>query len=121
MSIVNGGVVEATDFVGNPAPFFSIETTTGTTHSLTTVANQRVVVFVKGGFTGTSSLATIELKYNGVTKDSVPMQISASGDDYSFALMYSEVPGAGTQNITVTATLGTISNVKIVVQKLLIG
>jgi hypothetical protein len=32
--------------------------------------------------------------------------------------MYSEIPGAGTQNVTVTATAGTLANVVILVFKI---
>lgn len=77
------------------------ETTAGATHSLTTTATQRVVVWAKGYVTlGGSSNATVNLKYNGVTKDSVYVATTYAGS-YPFSLMYTETPGAATANVTV--------------------
>ena len=123
MTLVTGQPIVIADLVANPAPFFSIETGTGTTYSLTTVANQKVVVFVSGQVTGASTgiTATLSLKYNGVTKHTTVAGVIASGDASPFALQYSEIPGAGTQNITVTTSAGTLSNVSIIVLKLLVG
>lgn len=107
--------------VGNPGSFISIETTTGTTHSLTTVANQRVFVFAKGNVaTGGGSNRTVTLAYNSVSKDIAAVLANTSAKE-SFALGYSEIPGAGTQNITVTIDADTIENVKIFVVKLMVG
>lgn len=121
MSIVLGQTVEADDFVGNPAAYLSFETTTGTTHSLTTVANQKVIVWAKGNLTlGGGGGSNLELKYNGVQKDIVTAA-TADGATHPFSLMYTEIPGAGTQNLTVTSTSGTPANVVIIVCKLLVG
>lgn len=96
----------------------TIETTTGTTHSLVTVADQKVMVWAKGWIDdGTGTERTVELKYNGVTKDTTVVQGSGSSTNPAFALMYTETPGAGTQNITVTTTGGTLMNVVIMVLK----
>jgi hypothetical protein len=83
--------------------FFTIETTAGATHSLTTVAGQRVIVWAKGHDSRTAgSPSAINLKYNSVTKDTVSAgSTSGSTQHVPFSLMYSEIPGAGTQNITV--------------------
>lgn len=97
---------------------FSIERTVGTTHSLTTTADQRVLVFAKGDITdGTGSTRSITLSYNAVTKDTVNSQGSGSATVNPFALSYSEVPGAATQNITVAASAGSLANVVITVIK----
>ncbi len=101
--------------------FPTLEVTVGTTHALTTTANQRVVVWAKGDVTnaGDSVAFATTLKYNGVTKDTVNYQNSARPDVVNgFALMYTEVPGAATQNITVTSTASTLSNVVIMVMKI---
>lgn len=119
--IQTGQQIDAADFVANPAPFFSIEYSAGVTHSLTTVANQRVLVIVKGNLDGTSNFATVSLKYGGVTKDSVNMRPSTSSHPMPFTLMYVEVPGAGTEDLDVETTIGTLANVKITVEKLLVG
>jgi hypothetical protein len=101
-----------------------IETTAGTTHSLTTIDGQRVIVWAKGaildgGFNGGSY--AINLKYNGVAKDVTYQQLGNTNNKYGFALMYTETPGAATANITVDFTApgggGTLSDVKIIVQK----
>jgi hypothetical protein len=95
-----------------------IETTSGATHSLTTIADQRVVVWVKGQFTGVSTDTTVTLSYNGVSKDTVLVDPSSSGDNVPFALMYTETPGAATADITVTTSGGSVADVKIIVLKI---
>ena len=95
-----------------------VEVTQGTTHSLTTTAGQRVVVIAKGDWTNSTSAQTIKLNYGGVTKDSVGVKQAATADKLPFCLMYTEIPGAGTQNITVTATAGNLANVVILVFKI---
>lgn len=95
-------------------------TASGTTLSLTTGANDKVVVWAKGGVTapvGSPGL-TISLKYNGTTKDSTVLGATAqyTGASDAFALEYTETPGAGTQNITVTTSSGSLSDVVIIAQ-----
>jgi len=86
----------------------SVETTTGVTHSLTTLAGQTVIVWAKGRQAGDTFL-----KYGGVQKDIFD---PVTSDDFgSFALMYTEVPGAATADITVTSA-GSLADVKIIVQ-----
>lgn len=98
---------------------FSVETTSGTTHSLTTVASQRVVVWAKGWLSADVNNRTVTLKYNGVTKDSVTIDESdTAAGNIPFALLYTEIPGAATQNITVETSGGTLNDVKILVFKL---
>jgi ethanolamine utilization microcompartment shell protein EutL len=114
----NSTKIATTEFV---AGLFTIETTAGVTHSLTTTAGQRVIVWVKGQLepTGTTD-NTITLAYNGVTKDTaiINLQSQAAGDTYCFAMMYTETPGAATQNITVTTSAGSLESVVIMVLKL---
>lgn len=103
------------------AAVVTIETTAGATHSLTTTAGQKVVVWAKGNSTASdANTRTLELKYNGVTKDTVtitPNQFSSQdGWVLPFALMYTETPGAATQDITVTTSNGSVGNVVIIVQ-----
>lgn len=99
----------------------SVETTSSASHSLTTTAAQRVFVTAKGwvGFNSSTNEITVELKYNGVTKDSVTIGVTTTSSNakLSFFLQYTEIPGAGTQNVTVTTTGYTAQDVKIVVQK----
>lgn len=121
MTIATGQNIDASDFVGNPAPFLSIESTSGATHSLTTVANQKVLVFAKGDYTGSSSDINVVLAYNGVNKDVVTIDPDVSGANTPFCLMYQEIPGAGTQNVTVSVSSGSLNNVVIMVIKLLVG
>lgn len=94
-----------------------IETTIGATHSLTTVAGQKVIVWAKGTQVGNASNTNISLKYNGVTKDSLTA-LDVSSDDQTFSLMYTETPGAGTANITVTTDQATLRDVVIIVMKI---
>ena len=99
----------------NPSTGPTIETTAGTTHSLTTIAGQRVIVLASGNPAGAAGAITINLKYNGVTKHSI-----SSGSDSGtggFSLHYTETPGAATQNITVDTSAGSVANVVIIVIK----
>jgi hypothetical protein len=101
----------------------SSEVTTGTTHSLTTTANQRVVVIAKGDLGNVAEITgyTVSLKYNGVTKDTVYIQMDTDGNANCaspFTLTYTETPGAATQNITVETTGATLSRVVIMVLKI---
>lgn len=97
----------------------SFESTAGATHSLTTIAGQSVMVSAKGSITGTDAQITLSLKYNGVTKDSLTFRAQDATNDYSsFSLMYTETPGADTQDITVTTSAGTLGNVVIMVIKI---
>lgn len=115
-----GDPIEPSNFIGNPAPFFSIEHTVGTTHSLTTVANQKVVVTAKGRVVGSSVDMSVTLLYDGVAKDSVVVRTGNNNYGASWCLTYVETPGAATEDITVTSS-NSLSEVKITVQKLLIG
>jgi hypothetical protein len=99
----------------------TIETTSGTTHSLTTVAGEVVIVWAKGSYYKTSSGATsctVKLLYNGVEKDTVTPYNENNTIAKTFALMYTETPGAATQDITVTVSAGSIADVKIIVMKI---
>jgi len=104
------------DAGGNP---FVVETTTGTTHSLVTVAGQRVVVWAKGWLSADVNSQSVTLKYNSVTKDTITIDESdTAGGKIPFSLMYTETPGAATHNITVETTGGTLNNVVIIVFKI---
>lgn len=94
----------------------SIETTTGATHSLTTIAGERVIVWAKGVSSHNGVGGSVYLKYNGVTKDTCTFNNTSTL--IGFALMYTETPGAGTQNITVDGNGGAQSNVVIIVLKI---
>jgi hypothetical protein len=94
------------------------ETVTGTTESLTTTATQRVVVWVKGDAIPGTTSRTVTVAYNSVTKATWVTSAAAATTRFPFALMYTEVPGAGTANITVAISGGTMANVKITVLKL---
>ena len=91
---------------------------TGTTYALTTVANQKVIVLVKGDWTGSASAGTVKLNYNAVQKDVVGVKQAATADKLPFYLQYSETPGAATYNITVVASVGTLANVVMIIIKI---
>ena len=117
MPIATGQTVEAAHITG------LVNTqTSGTSVVVTTVAGERLIVWAKGEFTGAGSDTTINLRYDGSAKDTVTLKPNDSGDKHSFALMYSEVPGAQTsKTIDVTNSAGTVSNLKIVVMKVSTG
>ena len=89
--------------------------TNPTTYSLTTVANQQVIVIATGTirFAGSGNQIVL-LAYNGVTKDS--MRVSPDGIGTSFTCMYTETPGAATHDITV----GNGSGIEEMIIKLLV-
>lgn len=103
--------------VPNNTDLISFEQTVGTTHSLTTVAGQRVLVIATGQENHGTGNQTTNLQYNAVTKATVDMGAGTSTTYNNFCLQYTEVPGAATQNITVTSG-GTLANVTITVIKL---
>jgi hypothetical protein len=95
----------------------STETTTGTTHSLTTNGNQRVFVIVKGNTLDDGTGGNVTLSYNSVQKDIIAVK-GANTQGQGFCLQYTETPASATQNITVASTGGvTIANVVIIVLK----
>lgn len=84
----------------NNTDIVSVERTVGTTHSLTTVAGQKVTVIASGWHQSAGTDSTLNLKYNGVTKASATFKLGNT-QRCGFCLQYQEVPGAATQNITV--------------------
>lgn len=94
----------------------AVYSASGATLSLTTTANQKVVVWAKGELDiGTGGgTRTINLKYNSVVKDSVIGRDNSSTPSIlmPFALMYTETPGAGTHDITVDGA--TVTDVVII-------
>ena len=106
---------------GDNTDLISHEQTDGVSHALTTVAGQRVMVFVTGNINITNAVGTVTLKYNGVTKDTVLAGGTGAGASQraAFAMQYSEIPGAATQNITVATSSGSVENCIIRVIKLM--
>ena len=94
----------------------NIITASGVTLALTTTATQKVIVWAKGTVATAGAQATfnITLSYNGVQKDVTSYQGNNQAATGSFALMYTETPGAGTHNITVATTAQSISNTVII-------
>lgn len=96
-----------------------ISSVAGTTLGLTTAATDAVTVWAKGHITGSNAAGSVALIYNGVTKDSLSVKQAAAADQTGFALMYSEIPGAATQNIIASVIANgalTIGEVKIIAQ-----
>jgi hypothetical protein len=83
----------------------AFERTAAATHSLTTVTGQRVLVIATGnvGIASATTLTSVTLKYNGVTKATIEVGESggSANNRDAFCLTYSEVPGAATANITI--------------------
>ena len=113
--IVAGGAQTATESVSGIAKLPRIETTAGTTHSLTTVAGEKVIVWAKGNVTNSGQMI-ITLKYNGVVKDTVILNPNSTPK--GFSLMYTETPGANTYNITIDTEGTTCENPVIIVLKI---
>lgn len=60
----------------------------------------------------------IILRYNGLTKDTVRVDLDSSGNRVPFSLLWSDTPGAASNTLDVTAAAGTLNNVKIIILKL---
>lgn len=128
--LARGAVGRVLTMVGNlpswqpvPASGVTVEAATGTSYSLTTTGSERVVVWVKGTIvrtTAQTAQATISVTYDSVTKDSVTQlpENDSNARRENFALMYTEVPTAGTRTIAVSTSVGTLENVSIIVQKI---
>ncbi len=115
----NTTAVATTAFVTAAASPITVETTTGTTHSLTTTAGQKVIVWAKGSVADNANDRTILLKYNGVTKDTTVVDAGGGGtSDLAWSAMYTETPGAATQNVTVTCATGSLFNTVIIIMKI---
>jgi len=95
----------------------AVETTTGTTHSLTTDGTQKVIVWVKGEVVGSSTDMTVLLNYDGAQRDTITLRTGTSTWKGAFSLMYTATHSATTKNITVTSA-NTLSNVVIIVLKI---
>lgn len=83
---------------------FTVIETTSLPYSLTTTAGQRVIVFAKAA-TGTFSTGgetDFTLSYNGVIKDTIKLRAAGASERVGFSLMYTEIPGAATANITLS-------------------
>ena len=93
---------------GASGQLMNMEIMTATPYSLTTFANEKILVFgtCKGG-----GLRTIDLKYNGVTKSSHTDQIGT--DNCWFSFQYMETPGAGTQDLTLIPSGGVVTDIKL--------
>lgn len=104
--------------LADPGSLISIEAEAAASHSLTTVANQRVLVFARASASNVSAGEDATLTYNGVTKDTVHVDTGGSADWGPFFLMYTEVPGAGTHPVAINGSSG---NELIVVIKLMVG
>ena len=119
----NSTAIATTAYVDSLS-FSSFESTAGATHSLTTTASQSVLVTarVMMTFTAGSALAgDVNLKYNGVVKDSIPVDRADSTTRGCLVLQYEETPGAATADITIDTTGSfspTLSSYLITVQKI---
>lgn len=118
--VVSQGAQDATVEIKGIAKLPRIEITTGTTHSLTTVAGETVIVWACGvNNTSNWSNQTVSLKYNGVAKHTITHDETDNEGKTPFSLMYSEIPGAATANITIESSKNLVStDCKIIVLKI---
>lgn len=97
----------------------SVQVASAATLSVTTTAGQRIICWAKGDLASSGSVAvTVTIKYNTTVKDTITIDQSDNGGvgwTVPFTGMYSEVPGAGTQNITINTSGGSINNPVIMV------
>lgn len=102
-----------------PAGAPTVSSSLTPTLSLTTAAGQAVVVWAKYRIASNGGTSpTITLKYNGVTKDTVETASAGGLSGVPGTLMYTEVPGAATQDVTVETSAGSIDSVVIIALKI---
>lgn len=79
----------------------TVSSVAGTILSITTQANDKVIVWVKGLMTGTTNVSSVALVYNGVIKDTIVINQSAdlNTNPVAFSLMYAETPGVASASI----------------------
>jgi hypothetical protein len=94
------------------------ELSAGTSHLLSTLAGQMVVVTAKGSFGNATTVQTVSLAYGGTTVDATQVRNSNSNDRNGFALIWVGTPGAATASLTVETTGGTLYDVAITVIKI---
>ncbi len=95
----------------------SFENEEAVLHSLTTLANQRVIVIVTGVSTHVAA-RTITVSYGGVAKQTITTGLAGGSVPNPYTMIYSEVPGAATADITVAASAGSLSDTNICVLKI---
>lgn len=103
--------------IGKPGDFISVDTDTTGTKSVTTLANQRLIVFACATIQGGTGTMTSTLSYNGVQKATQGVRTGNSGFPSGVFLNYSEVPGAGTHDI-VLAGDQSLANIYMIIIKL---
>jgi hypothetical protein len=94
---------------GTPVHVYSATGASGTTLSISPNGSQVVVAWAKGDVSGGSG-GTINLQYNGVTKDSIVLSAAGIG----FYVQYTETPSAGTHNISLSIGGNTVENISII-------
>lgn len=113
----NSTKIATTAFVTAAVTTPTIITASTTTLSMTTTAGQKVIVWAKGDLSVTSSglqSITVSLNYNGVAKDTIVPYNENTTSTRAFSLQYTETPGAGTHDITVTTASGSLARVAII-------
>jgi len=95
-------------------------TVTDTTLSLTTGANDKVIVQASGIVDNDSTAGQwVRLNYDGNVKHEITVDYCTNSGLTPFALHYSETPGAGTKNITVTAQKTIVSGQCIIIAQVI--
>lgn len=98
----------------------SVETVaTGTTYeTITTVANERLMVWANGDCLVGATFSAITLEAGGTSKDTVVCVGSAAAHRFPFSLFCTEVPGATTTTYMIRRTNGTLNNCKIMILRM---
>lgn len=116
---LNANKAESSTLTSLLSAKIQVASVAGSVLSLTTGSGDVVTVWMKGFITGSATAGSVALVYNGAIKDSIHVKQAAAADATSFALMYSETPGAATANITASVIAnGALSygDVKIIAQ-----
>lgn len=103
---------------GTPGTVVSVSQTSGATASVTTTSGQQIYVLAVGDWTPGLIAQSINLNYDGVSKDSKNVLIGLLSGKLTFSMVFVMTPGAQTKNVTVTTSGGTLADVQIIVMKL---
>lgn len=113
------GATGSTGAAGAAGTTFTVQQFTGAINAITTTAGQTLVIVGKGTvLPGLTLSATVSLKYDTTTLDSAVSQLLSAVLQETFALVGVIGPAAGTKNVSIVASQGTLSNLSIVVFKI---
>jgi hypothetical protein len=97
------------------AGMVDIESSSGTSLSVTTSAGQVLAILACGSWGGVTTAQTVSLRLGAQTLHALPVRQAANTDRIPWSVYFALEPGAGTHVFTVQASGGTLEAASIVV------